>query len=92
MSKQFRTLPEEEVESFKQWARDNYKPFSEIQGYWHPFVQMECVRINVEANSDDDEEEFSDEDIFYSIEEQEEECDLEHHTGDGRYHPFLSNL
>ena len=90
--KLFRTLDEEEVNKFKAWARANYTPFEEIQGYWHPIVQMECVRINVEADSDDDEKESSDENILYSIEEQEEECDLEHHTGDGRYHPFLSNL
>ena len=44
----FRKLtPEEEVE-FKQWARENYVPFSEIKGIWHPVIQTECVKINKE--------------------------------------------
>ncbi len=40
---------EEEVE-FRKWARDNYTPFSEIKGIWHPIVQDECVKINKEAD------------------------------------------
>jgi len=44
--KLFRDLNPEEEEQYRQWARDNYKPFSEISGLWHPAVQDECVRIN----------------------------------------------
>ena len=106
MSKQkikiFRTLTEEEGESFKQWARDNYEPFSVIQGYWHPVVQRECAEINLDADSTPAGcENFSAPTSdhgpgpgsnFDFEEEQEEECTLEHHTGDGKYNPFLSNL
>jgi hypothetical protein len=42
----FKTLnPQEEIE-FRQWARENYKPYSEIKGFWHYVVQDECVKIN----------------------------------------------
>jgi hypothetical protein len=40
--------PEEEAE-FRQWARENYTPFSAVQGIWHPVVQDECQKINKEA-------------------------------------------
>ena len=39
--------PEEEVR-FKQWAHDNYTPFTEISPIWHPVIQKECVKINQE--------------------------------------------
>jgi hypothetical protein len=44
----FRELSEEEKEDFRKWARENYIPFSPIQGIWHPVVQEECTRINKE--------------------------------------------
>jgi hypothetical protein len=45
----FRELsPSEEVD-FRQWARDNYKVNSEIEGYWHPVVQAECAKMNAES-------------------------------------------
>ena len=44
----FRTLTPEEEKSFQKWARENYVPFSEIKGIWHPVVQAECVKINKE--------------------------------------------
>ena len=44
--KLFRTLGEEEKEAFRAWARENYVPFTEIDGCWHPIVQAECVKIN----------------------------------------------
>ena len=50
--KLFRDVKSEEVEEFKKWARENYKPMSEIKGIWHPIVQEECVRINEEAAED----------------------------------------
>ena len=42
-------LSEKEVEKFKNWARDNYKPFDPINGVWHPIVQNECTKINTET-------------------------------------------
>jgi len=44
----FRELGVEEEKKFRQWARDNYKPLTEIKGVWHPVVQDECVKINAE--------------------------------------------
>jgi hypothetical protein len=44
----FRQLTEEEEKEFRQWARDNYEPYSEIKGIWHWIVQDECVKINKE--------------------------------------------
>ena len=46
----FRELSTDEEQSFRQWARDNYKPFTDINGVWHPVVQDECRIIN--ASSD----------------------------------------
>jgi hypothetical protein len=45
----FRQLTPQEEAEFRQWARDNYAPFSEISGVWHPVVQDECARINAGA-------------------------------------------
>ena len=45
----FRELTEEEKDRFRQWARQNYKVYSEIKGIWHPVVQEECVRMNAET-------------------------------------------
>ncbi len=42
----FKQLTEEEEEEFREWARENYEPLSEIKGIWHPVVQAECVKIN----------------------------------------------
>ena len=39
-------LSEDETEDFKKWARENYTPFSEIKGVWHPIVQQQCIDIN----------------------------------------------
>lgn len=55
----FRALTTAEEKSFRQWARDNYKPGSEIQGYWHPIVVEECARMQREhavfvADSEED--------------------------------------
>jgi predicted transcriptional regulator YdeE len=44
----FRTLTDEEKKEFKQWARDNYEPLSRISSIWHPEVQDECIKINLE--------------------------------------------
>lgn len=47
----FRDLTPEEEISFRQWARNNYRPGSDIYGLWHPVIQDECVRINEEFNT-----------------------------------------
>jgi hypothetical protein len=47
--KLFRELTAEEEAEFRKWARENYKPFSPINGVWHLVVQNECVKMNVEA-------------------------------------------
>ena len=44
----FKNLSEKEENSFRQWARENYKPFEPISGVWHPVVQDECTKINRE--------------------------------------------
>lgn len=44
----FRQLTEPEKKKFKQWARANYIPHTEINEVWHPVVQAECRRINEE--------------------------------------------
>ena len=44
----FKDLTKAEEHEFRQWARDNYKPLSEISGVWHPVVQAECLKINQE--------------------------------------------
>lgn len=47
----FRDLGEEEQAKFRAWARENYKPFSDIKGIWHPVVQDECRKINEEQSA-----------------------------------------
>ena len=49
MENLFRELSEQETKEFQLWARDNYKPYSEISGVWHPVVQAECMAITKEA-------------------------------------------
>ena len=44
----FRELTPEEETEYRRWARDNYKPGTEINGVWHPIVQDECVLMNRE--------------------------------------------
>jgi len=46
----FRELTEQEEQTFRQWARENYEPYFEIKGIWHWVIQDECVKINKEAN------------------------------------------
>ena len=45
----FRHLSEAEIAEFRKWTRDNYKPFSPIEGIWHPIVQAEAAAMNAEA-------------------------------------------
>ena len=44
----WRKLTEKEKQEFRKWARDNYEAGSDIDGLWHPVVQDECVKINIE--------------------------------------------
>lgn len=47
----FRQLSVQEKSKFKQWARDNYIPQTEINPVWHPVVQAECHRMCEEIKS-----------------------------------------
>lgn len=47
--KMFRELSVKENQEFRNWARHNYTPLTPINGTWHPVVQDECVRMNIEA-------------------------------------------
>lgn len=44
----WRDLSPEEEKEYRQWARDNYRPASEIKGVWHPVVRDECKKMNNE--------------------------------------------
>jgi hypothetical protein len=48
--KLFKELSPEETLIFQKWARDNYKPFSDIRGIWHPVIVRECAKINEEVD------------------------------------------
>ena len=47
----FVELNAEAEREFRSWARENYKPFTDIKGIWHHVTQAECVRMNVEVSS-----------------------------------------
>ena len=49
MTQLFSHLTPEQERKFRQWARENYKPFDPIDGVWHPVVQDECVQINADT-------------------------------------------
>lgn len=46
----FKVLSITERHEYKKWARENYKPFEDIKGIWHPIVQEECIQINREVS------------------------------------------
>ena len=46
----YRYLTDDEEVQFRAHARTNYKPFTPIEGVWHPVYQDECVRINHELS------------------------------------------
>jgi hypothetical protein len=46
----FRVLDEKETQEFHAWARKNYKPGTPIEGFWHPTIQEECVKMNMEQS------------------------------------------
>lgn len=41
-------LNDEEEEEFRNWARDNYEIYTEINCAWHPITQDECATMNLE--------------------------------------------
>jgi hypothetical protein len=45
-SPMFKNLSPQEVAEYKEWARDNYEPLTDIKGIWHPVIQHECAKIN----------------------------------------------
>lgn len=47
----YRHLTKEEEWEFRKWARENYVPFTDIRGIWHPVVQDECRLINQQADA-----------------------------------------
>jgi hypothetical protein len=47
--KLFKELSKTEEKEFRKWASDNYEPYSDIKGIWHPVVQDECRSINENA-------------------------------------------
>ena len=56
----FRGLDAEEIEGFRQWAWDNYKPGTPVVSYWHPVVRRECERINTGSNNENSNGSWSD--------------------------------
>ena len=59
----WRELNQKEEQEFRDSARKNYKPLTEISGVWHPVYQDECVKINKE-NSEVAMEPFTTQDLF----------------------------
>jgi hypothetical protein len=47
----WRTLKDREEFRFRQWARKNYVPGSQISELWHPVVRAECALMNTEAGN-----------------------------------------
>ena len=47
----FRLLDDEDTDKMKKWAKENYEPFSSINGTWHPICQAACVQINHEHST-----------------------------------------
>ena len=45
----FKDLTSQEETEFRTWAKENYVPFNDIKGIWHPIIQDECRRINEQA-------------------------------------------
>jgi len=43
----FRELGPEEVEEFRQWARDNHDYQAELNPVWHPIIRDEWFKLNV---------------------------------------------
>jgi hypothetical protein len=48
-SSMFRPLSDAQELEFRQWARVNYTRFDQIGELWHPVIQEECAKMNIEA-------------------------------------------
>lgn len=46
-----RRVSRKQRQELRKWAHDNYEPFTDIPGRWHPIVQKECVKMNMRAVS-----------------------------------------
>ena len=44
----WRILNSSEITQFQDWARNNYITGEPISHTWHPVVQIECVIMNIE--------------------------------------------
>tara|TARA_R110002020_G_scaffold157834_1_gene340852 strand:+ start:1005 stop:1349 length:345 start_codon:yes stop_codon:yes gene_type:complete len=42
-------LVDKEQWMYSHWVRDNYSPFNNIGGHLHPYIQRECVNVNIKA-------------------------------------------
>jgi len=40
-------LTQQEQWMYWHWVRDNYQPFSKINGHLHPYIQRESVNVNI---------------------------------------------
>jgi len=40
-------LNQQEQWMYWHWVRDNYKPLDKIDGTHHPYIQRECVNVNI---------------------------------------------
>ena len=49
----WKKLSDTEKDLFREWARQNYVPYDNIDACWHPVVQEECININKEENEKD---------------------------------------
>ena len=50
----WRKLSLVEVQNFRTWARLNFSPGDPINPTWHPVVQSECHRMEIEAIKESD--------------------------------------
>ena len=77
----FRDLDAQEVEEFKQWAREYYSVGDDVSELWHPIVREECRLMNEE---DRDEEGWIDNHDESPEESDEEIADYENHVIDSQ--------
>jgi hypothetical protein len=45
----YRDLADAEAAEFRRCSRDNYTVFEPIPGVWHPLVQLEAVKMNIDT-------------------------------------------
>jgi hypothetical protein len=69
----FRVLDEDETYKFRQWAQDNYEPFTKINPIWHPIVRNECSLMNKGMIFDQDKRKRAEETLEKLLREHMEE-------------------